>query len=231
MTERRAGTVVAIDGPAGSGKSTVARHLAAARGYRYLDTGAMYRALTFSAIRQGIDPGDSERLASLATSCVVEFEDRGLPEAPRVLVDGDDVTSAIRAPEVSALVSLVSSVPEVRRAMVERQRRFAAGGDTVVEGRDIGTVVLPQAKVKLYITASPEERARRRQKDLSAAGVMVGEEALGRQMARRDEIDSSRQASPLKKAEDAVLIDTTSLSIEEVVEQVDSLVERVLSLR
>lgn len=229
MTEPRASIVVAIDGPAGSGKSTVARHLAAARGFRYLDTGAMYRALTYSAIKSGIDPEDKIRLARLASSCVIEFVDRGLPAAPKVLADGDDITSAIRTPEVSALVSLVSSVPDVRLAMVDRQRRWAAAGDTVVEGRDIGTVVFPQAKVKIYVTASQEERARRRRKDLAAVGVMVGEEVLGKQMARRDEIDSSRKASPLRKAEDAVLIDTTSLSIEEVVKQANSLVERVLS--
>jgi len=229
MAEPLESIVVAIDGPAGSGKSTVARQLAAARGFRYLDTGAMYRALTYRAIKLGIDPRDKLRLARLATSCVIEFVDRGLPAAPKVLADGDDVTLAIRAPEVSALVSLVSSVPEVRQAMVDRQRRFAASGDIVVEGRDIGTVVFPKAKVKIYITASPVERARRRHKDLSAAGVLVAAAALSRQMARRDEIDSSRQASPLRKAADAVLIDTTSLSIEDVVRQTNTLVEHVLS--
>ncbi|MBV8986362.1 MAG: (d)CMP kinase, partial [Acidimicrobiia bacterium] len=197
--------VVAIDGPAGSGKSTVARAVAERLGVAYLDTGAMYRSVSFAALRDGVDPADGEALAKLAGNL-----DIGLGE--RVLVDGIDATAAIRGADVTAIVSTVSAHPAVRADMVRRQREWAAEhGGGVAEGRDIGTVVFPDADVKVFLTASEEERARRRQRDDRAPDV----NAVAADLARRDALDSNRATSPLVAADDAVVIDTTGRTVDD----------------
>jgi len=202
--------VVAIDGPAGSGKSTVARAVAKRLGVAYLDTGAMYRSVSFAALEHGVDPADGEVLAKLAHGLDIQLGDR-------VLVDGVDATAAIRGPEVTAIVSAVSAHPEVRADMVRRQREWAeVHGGGVAEGRDIGTVVFPDADVKVFLTASEEERARRRQRDDRAPDVT----AVAADLARRDALDSNRDTSPLRPADDAVVIDTTGRSVDDVVDQV-----------
>jgi cytidylate kinase len=202
--------VVAIDGPAGSGKSTVARTVAQRLGVAYLDTGAMYRSVAFAALERGVDPGDGDALAKLAAGLDIELGDR-------VLVDRVDATAAIRGPEVTAIVSAVSAHPPVRAEMVRRQRQWAEEhGGGVAEGRDIGTVVFPDADLKVFLTASEEERARRRQKDDRAPDVGV----VAADLARRDALDSNRAASPLRPADDAVVIDTTGRTVDDVVDQV-----------
>ncbi len=195
--------VIAIDGPAGSGKSSVARALASALGWSFLDTGAMYRAVTVAALDRGVEPSDAPAVAALARAAAIET-------LPRVVIDGRDVEDAIRTERVNEAVSIVAANPEVRAQMVERQRAFAdrQPEGTVVEGRDITTVVFPNATVKVFLTASLEERARRR-----------GEEGAA-SVARRDEADASRAASPLRRAPDALVLDTTGRSVEEVVEEI-----------
>ena len=201
--------VVAIDGPGGSGKSTVARALAAALGAAHLDTGAMYRALTWAVLRDGVDPHDSAAAARLAEEMVLVVDDV-------VVVDGEDVTTAIRGPEVTALVSTVSAHPAVRTEMVRRQREWVADrGAAVVEGRDIGSVVFPRARLKVFLTASEEERARRRMAE--EQGGPADLEAVAADLARRDRIDSTRAASPLAVADGAVVVDTTDRRVEEIV--------------
>jgi CMP/dCMP kinase len=196
--------VIAIDGPAGAGKSSVARAAAERLGFTYLDTGAMYRAVAYRS-------KDADDPAEVARSVELEFGDR-------VRVDGEDVTERIREPWVSEASSRVSSNPGVRAALVKQQRRLMSEGDWVAEGRDIGTVVMPEAQVKVFLTASPEERARRRAAELGTdAAVVLKEQTM------RDERDRSREHSPLVPAEDAVPVDTTGLSLEEVVEQIVTL--------
>lgn len=200
--------VIAIDGPAGSGKSTVARALAAHLGLGYLDTGAMYRGIAFAVLRRGGDPDDGELTAAVARDIDLDV---GLEQ---VVVDGVDATVEIRGPEVSRAVSAVAANPDVRAEMVSRQREWAhRRGGGVLEGRDIGTVVFPDAELKVYLTADPAERARRRAKEVADLDY----EAVAADIARRDAADSSRAADPLKEAEDAVTVDTTGLTIDEVV--------------
>jgi cytidylate kinase len=199
--------VIAIDGPAGSGKSTVAREVARRLGLDWLDTGAMYRAVALAALRRGIDPADAEAVARLAASVAIEVGER-------VHLDGEDVTAAIRGPEVDRAVSVVAANPAVRAEMVRRQRAWAAArGGGVVEGRDIGSVVFPDAALKVYLTASGEERARRRAAQLG--GRDAGEVAAD--IARRDRLDAGRAASPLTVPPDAVVIDTTDRTVADVV--------------
>ena len=194
--------VVAIDGPAGAGKSTVSRAVAERLGVDRLDTGAMYRAVAALALERGTAPGDTDAVAALAATSIIDVGER-------VTIDGLDVTGLIRSPDVGQAVSLVAANPQVRRHLVERQRAWArAHGGGVVEGRDIGSVVFPGAEVKVYLTASAQERARRRN-DEAPEGV-----------ARRDRIDSTRDASPLREAEDAHRLDTTGRTVEDVVEEV-----------
>ena len=200
--------VIAIDGPAGSGKSTVARRLADRLGLDYLDTGAMYRAVTFAALRRGIDPADTGPVADLAR--VVDLD----VTTDHVRVDGVDATIEIRGPEVSRAVSLVAANPEVRVELVRRQREWAherAGG--VLEGRDIGTVVFPDAVLKVYLDARPEVRAERRAAEVSDLDY----ETVAADMARRDALDQGRQADPLRLADDAIMLDTSDMTIDEIV--------------
>ena len=204
--------IVAIDGPAGSGKSTVASTLARRLGFRYLDTGAMYRALTWVARRDGADVSDGALLAALALEHPVSFGENG-----RVQVDGEDVTAAIREPEIDRLVPTVARHPEVREVMRTRQRALAVGGDSVIEGRDIGSVVAPYAELKVFLVADADERARRRAEE--RPGVEV--DALAADLRARDE----RDAVNTRPADDAVRLDTTALTIDEVVDRIEELVE------
>jgi len=208
--------VVAIDGPAGAGKSTVARRVAQTLGYIYIDTGAMYRAVALWAQRTGVSSDDMHRLEQLSREADIAFR----AGASTVLLNGEDVSEAIRDPEVSSMASKVSAVPAVRRALVEKQRAMAAESSVVMEGRDIGTVVFPDARVKVFLDADPAVRSRRRVDELRRKGVSVDESVAAREMAERDKRDSTRADAPLMQAPDAVYLDTTGLSIDEVVEEV-----------
>lgn len=210
--------IIAIDGPAGAGKSTAARRVAQRLGCRYLDTGAMYRAVALKALREGLDLGDPESLSRAADAATIHLETEN--GVTRVWLDGAEVTGEIRAPAVSAAASRVSAVPGVRQAMVRQQRRWGEEGSVVMEGRDIGTVVFPDADVKLFLNASPAERARRRSAELSCQGIVVSAETVEKEMAARDARDTQRPASPLSRAPDAVLLETDGLSPDEVVEQI-----------
>lgn len=215
---------VAIDGPAGTGKSTLARTLAARVGGAYLDTGAMYRVATLHVLREGIDPEDGDAVSGATADLPLEIgTDAG---AERILLDSEDVSQEIRTARVTANVSAVSAVPQVRENLVKLQRRLAAGGGTVVlEGRDIGTVVLPDAEVKVYLTASPEVRARRRTDQDRAAGRAAEYDEVLAAVIERDRKDSTRAASPLRPADDAVVIDTSDLTLEEVLDRLVALAE------
>lgn len=220
-------STIAIDGPAASGKSTVAELLAHRLGYLYFDTGVMYRAVTWAALLRGIPIEDEPAVTLLAEQLRIDVTPPTADDGRQytVLADGVDVTWAIRTPEVDANVSPVSAYPGVRRALVAQQRRVAAGGRVVMVGRDIGTVVLPDADFKLYLDASVEERARRRWREVRARGEEADYEGVLVSMRRRDRIDSNREVAPLCVAEDAVVVDTTDLSIEEVLAEVERLVE------
>jgi cytidylate kinase len=201
--------VIAIDGPAGSGKSTVAKALAARLGLEYLDTGAMYRSVTFAALRRGVDPADADVVGRLAGDVTISLS----PDA--VVVDGADATIEIRGPEVSRAVSIVAANPAVRTEMVRRQREWvAARGGGVLEGRDIGTVVFPDAELKVYLTADPEVRAQRRSKEVTDLDY----ETVAADLARRDALDQGRDVSPLAEAEDAFLLDTSGLTVDEIID-------------
>ncbi|HXB54397.1 MAG TPA: (d)CMP kinase [Vicinamibacteria bacterium] len=211
---RPRGPVLAIDGPSGAGKSTAGRALAARLGYLYIDTGAMYRALALKALRARVPLDEEEALAGLCRASRIE-----LAEGGKVLLDGKEVTADIRAPEVSGAASRVSVHPSVRREMVARQRELGRDGGAVLDGRDIGTVVFPDAEVKFYLDADPALRARRRHAELARAGVAVPLEAVEREVRERDHIDTHRPVSPLATAKDAIYLDTSRLSPEEVVEE------------
>ena len=214
------GVVVAMDGPSGSGKSSSARGVATRLGLRYLDTGAMFRALTWWMLERGVDVEDAQAVAALAeTPVLVSGTD---PLAPTITVDGTDVAGPIREQAVTTAVSAVSAVPEVRTRLLREQRSIIGDGDIVVEGRDIGTVVAPDADVKLYLTADPAARAARRTAELSGADVAATEQDL----IRRDAIDSGRTTAPLKMADGALHLDTTPFTLDEVVEQIVALVQQ-----
>ena len=210
--------VIAIDGPAGAGKSTVARRVAQQLGFIYVDTGAMYRAVTHRSLDQGLDLADAEAIGSLASRIDVWFVREG--EKLRVLADGRDVTEQIRTPGVTAAVAQVSQVSAVRQAMVRLQRELAAAGKAVLDGRDIGTVVTPAACCKIFLTASAQERAHRRWLELREKGYTPDQDELRREMEERDKQDSERELAPLVQAPDAIAIDTTGLTIEAVVDRI-----------
>lgn len=214
--------IIAIDGPAASGKSTTAKEVAKRLGIFYLDTGAMYRAVTLAVLQQGTDIKDPDAVDGLLGSMAVDLTDSN--GNLKVLLNGKDVSKSIRSSEVTAKVSAVSTVPAIRKSLVQMQRKLASQSDCVVEGRDIGTVVFPNADFKFYISADPKTRARRRQKDLHKLGETASVDELVKEIVERDRKDSSRQDSPLRKAQDAVIIDTSDLSIDE---QVTALVNAV----
>lgn len=211
--------VIALDGPSGSGKSTVARRVARVLGWRYLDTGATYRAATLAALRAGVDLTDGPAVAAAVAAARIELSVD--PDKPGVTLDGDDVTAEIRGPEVTSAVSAVSAVPDVRARLVALQRSLIGGG-AVVEGRDIGTAVAPDAPVKVYLDASPEVRASRRAGDADAGVAATGDvvDAVAADLARRDRLDSSRTTSPLQLAPDALHLDSSALTADEVVVRV-----------
>ncbi len=218
---------IAIDGPSAAGKSSVGYCMAQRLGYPFLDTGAMYRALTWVALQRGVDIEDARALGRLARQVDVRLAppQPGSPERCMIWVDGEDLTPMLRRPEVEAAVSLVSRAPSLRRAMVGIQRRLARSGPLVMAGRDIGTVVLPKAELKIYLDASMDERVRRRRKEMLALGRAVSEADVRRNILHRDSIDSSRKTAPLRPAADAVIIDTDNMSEEQVVERVMALAE------
>ena len=214
--------VVAIDGPAGAGKSTIAKLVAEKLGYAYIDTGAMYRSVALKFLQTGKD-FDKDFISELARTMVIEFK----PEASvnRVFVDGQEVTDAIRSAEVTANVSRVAAIGAVREAMVAQQRRMGESGGVLMDGRDIGTVVFPNAQLKIFLTATVEERAMRRYKELIAKGQQVDLAQLKEDIASRDKQDSERAISPLRQAEDALLLDTSDMNIEQVTAKILQLVE------
>jgi cytidylate kinase len=214
--------IIAIDGPVGAGKTTAARLLARRLGYRHVESGAMYRALAWKALREGIDL--SNPLALVSTLSQTELELRPTPEGLRVLVDGEDITDALRSPKIQAAASILSVHPSVREKLVERQRELGAQGGVVMDGRDIGTVVFPDAAVKFYLTASLEERGRRRY--LESPEELRTLEGTLEEVDRRDRRDMERAVSPLKAAPNAILIDTTLLKPEEVVRRMEEQIYR-----
>ncbi|GMU91202.1 MAG: cytidylate kinase [Candidatus Hydrogenedentota bacterium] len=210
--------IIAIDGPAGAGKSTIAREVARALGYAYLDTGAMYRGATWWAIAQNVDLDDADALARAARAMRLELRDS--PHGTQVFVGGQDITAAIRTPEITRCIAKLDHNPEVRAHLVELQRQIGAKRPTVCEGRDIGTVVFPKAKCKIYLNASLEERTRRRAREFDQKGIAYDPEALREEIRIRDEKDATRNVAPLRKADDAVEVDTTGMTPREVVETI-----------
>jgi cytidylate kinase len=217
--------IIAIDGPAGAGKGTVARAVASELGYRHVDSGAMYRATGWKALRDHVSLEDDEAVARLAERSRIEI-------APsRVVIDGVDVTREIRTPEIDRAAAAVARLPSVRSVLVRRQREAGRGGAIVMEGRDIGTVVFPDAGVKIYLDASPAERARRRATDPAHSGGPAALSEVVTLLTERDRLDTTRTASPLHAAADAVIIDTTGKSVEEVVHDVMTVVRKTLAAR
>lgn len=215
---------IAIDGPAASGKTAIGTEVARRLGYRFLDTGAMYRAIAWAALQRGIDVEDVHAVASFADVVQVELDDASIAEGETsVLIDGSDATPHLRDAEVEASVSLVSRVPAVREALVRIQRDVARDGRIVMAGRDIGSVVLPEARVRVYLDASRDIRARRRAEQMRAPGVQPDLDVLVADLARRDGLDSNREASPLTAAPGAVIINTDDLTVEEVVRRIVAL--------
>lgn len=212
--------IVTIDGPAGAGKSTVARALAKRLGFRFLDTGAMYRVVALAAVKQGLDCSDPDGLADLAEGITIEFD------RDRVLLDGEDVTDAIRSSEITALVRNVADNVRVREHLVRLQQRIGRSGDTVTEGRDQGTVAFPDAECKVFLTASPEERARRRVRDLRAQGETPSLEEVLAQQTKRDREDIARPVGGLTKAKHAVEVLTDGLNFDEVVDRLEEIVKQ-----
>lgn len=220
---------IAIDGPAASGKSTLGKKLADELGYLFFDSGVMYRAITWLALKKGVDLQDSTALTDLAQETEIDVRPASVPDGRSydVLVDGQDVTWDIRSPLVDANVSVVSAYPGVRQALTAQQRRIGLRGDVVMVGRDIGTVVLPEADLKIYLDASVEERARRRWNEQRSRGEPDHLEDILEAMRRRDKIDSSRAIAPLRPAEDAIILHSDNWDAEQVLQQVKEMLEKV----
>ena len=218
--------IIAIDGPSASGKSTVAHLLAKKLGYLYLDTGAMYRALTLKALKNKIDIEDEDALYQLAETTKISLKQNPDFTKVKVYLDGEDVTSQIRSRLVNKWVSPISTVKKLREKMVEQQREIAKGRGVVAEGRDMGTVVFPQAEVKIFLVASIKERIHRRWKEYQQRGISCSEKEIEKEIQRRDQIDSQREVSPLRKAEDAIIIDNTNFGILKTSQKIWEIVEK-----
>ena len=217
MAERK--PIIAIDGPAGAGKSTIAKQVARRLGYLFINTGAMYRAVAWQALHNGLPLTETERIGQLARQAKIEFT--GTVDAQRVLLDGRDITNEIATPEMSQAASVVSAIPAVRRALVAQQQAMGRGGGVVMEGRDIGTQVFPEAEVKIYLDATSEARAHRRHTEDLAKGINSGSlRATQAEIEQRDQRDKTRADSPLVQAGDAIYVDSSGLSIDEVVEKI-----------
>lgn len=214
MSDRTRGLVIAIDGPSGAGKSTIARQLAMRLGYKQIDTGAMYRAVAWLISQAGIDPDNDIEVERFCSEVDVRLECSSCTQ--RVIANGQDVTDRIRTPEMSLMTSRISALKPVREAMMRSQRKMGRNGGVVLEGRDIGTVVFPDAELKFYLDASPEERGRRRYAELTEKGEQVTLEETIQAVSRRDEQDTQRDLAPLRQAEDAIPIDSSNIGIEEV---------------
>jgi len=212
---------IAIDGPAGAGKSTVAKKVAEQLGFVYLDTGAMYRAVAFEAMQAGVDVQDEAQMKALLQKIELSFSKDG----KQIFCNGDNISEQIRLPEVSSRVSTVAAIPQVREAMAEQQRQIAQSCNVVMDGRDIGTVILPNAQVKIFMTASLEMRTKRRLEELRQKGIDADYESLYQEIAERDEKDRNREVAPLKMADDAILLDTTDYNIDSVVKNVLLIIE------
>lgn len=216
-------TAIAIDGPAGAGKSTIAKQLAKDLGYIYVDTGALYRAVGYYMDKQGVDLGAEDQVVPRLGELTAEL--KYIDGEQRVLVNGEDVTQKIRTPKMSMAASKVSALPAVRDFLFELQRKIARENDVIMDGRDIGTVVLPDAQVKIYLTASPQERARRRHAELLQKGEKASFEEVLADIVERDYNDSHRAVAPLRQAQDAILVDTTHLDLEKAVERIHQLIK------
>jgi cytidylate kinase len=216
--------IIAIDGPSGAGKGTISRTLAQALGYRHIDTGAMYRAVAWKALRDGVPLDDEASVAALGARAEL------VVEGGRIEIDGHDVTRAIRTPEIDRAATAVARLPRVREALVRRQHALGESGGVVMEGRDIGTVVFPDADLKIYLDATAEERARRRANDSAHSGSQIGQAAVAEAIAARDRSDTTRTTSPLMLAPDAIRIDTTGMPIASVVERALALVRDRLQI-
>ncbi len=217
--------IIAVDGPSGAGKSTVARILAKRLAFLYIDTGAMYRALTLKALENNVPIDDEKKIFQLACTAKIDLRNNA-DGSLTVLLDGQDVSLDIRKPKITQFVSDVAKIKDVRSILVGIQRELGRRGDCILDGRDIGTVVFPDAKVKFFIDASAQERVNRRFKELKGLGQNVSEVDVSKDLSNRDKIDSTRKASPLRKAADAIYIDTTDLSIEQVVEKMSEYVKK-----
>ena len=236
-SSKRPRPIIAIDGPAGGGKSTGARWLAYKLGFKLIDTGALYRSLAFHALERNVSLDDEAGLATLCKSLRFSFgelekpgdaaEDSGIPKL-QVFCDGIDLSESIRTPEIGRMTSNISKFPAIRSALLNVQRDFGVEGGIVMEGRDIGTVIFPDAEIKFYLTASIERRAQRRCEELKAAGVSIDLEVVRRETQARDEQDMNREFAPLKKADDAILIDSTTRSLDEVVSEMAGIVRAYL---
>ena len=216
--------IIAIDGPAGAGKSTIAKQLAERLGYLFINTGAMYRAVAWKALQQGIAFDDKERVGKLAEDSLIELT--GTVNAMRVLMDGRDITEEIATPQISQAASMISSIPAVRRALVARQQAMGAGGGVVMEGRDIGTQVFPSAEIKIYLDATAEARAQRRFAEDAARGIAVSSfDQMKREIEERDHRDKTRDDSPLMQADSAIHVDSSAMTIDEVVERMMEIIQ------
>lgn len=211
---------VAVDGPAGAGKSTIARMVASEKGYIYVDTGAMYRGLAIHFIKEGADPQNREEIQRACENAQITI--RYEEGAQQVYLNGENITPLLRNEEVGKMASVTSAIPEVRKKLFDLQRSLAEAEDVIMDGRDIGTNILPNADVKIYLTASVETRARRRYKELQEKGIQCNLEEIEKEIKERDHRDMTRETAPLKKAEDAILVDSSDLTIEEVVQTICS---------
>lgn len=218
---------IAIDGPAASGKSTTARIIALRLGYLYIDSGAMYRAVTMKVLQKGIPTTEEQRIAQLAQDADIQF--KWIGQDLRVILDGQDVTEAIRSPEVNRHINPVAANPSVREILVQKQKLMGKHGGVVMDGRDIGTVVFPDAELKIYMQASLEERAKRRYKELREKGIAVTYQEVVEEIQKRDQSDLSRPYGPLRKASDAIVLDTTHMSIQEQADRIYQLALQVLN--